>query len=162
MRIFIALLIYIGIVGTSNTASFWDKCGNTIHKPMESMTLFRFHQISVGRVRSPTRRLHQSWSRSNSWSRSHHRLRLDSDSRSRVFSHHMIFLSHNKYSVYVDIEDTKARNSFNFIICVERIDFTFISIRKVRAKSPRDSTPSTPDSWSRVRVELSLDSDSTS
>ena len=74
----------------------------------------------------------------------------------------MIFLSHNKYSVYVDIEDTKARNSFNFIICVERIDFTFISIRKVRAKSPRDPTPSTPDSWSRVRVELSLDSDPTS
>ena len=89
------------------------------------VTIFPF-LISVGRVRSPTRRLHQSWS--------------------RVFSHHMIFLSHNKYSVYVDIEDTKARNSFNFIICVERIDFTFISIRKVRAKSPRDPTPSTPDS----------------
>jgi hypothetical protein len=39
MRIFIALSIYIGIVGTSNTASFWDKSGNTIHKPMESMSL---------------------------------------------------------------------------------------------------------------------------
>jgi hypothetical protein len=45
MRIFIALLIYMGIVGTSNIASFWDKCGNTIHKPMEFMTYYRFSQI---------------------------------------------------------------------------------------------------------------------
>ena len=45
MRIFIALLIYIGIVGTSNIDSFWDKSGLTIHKPMEFMTLFRFQQI---------------------------------------------------------------------------------------------------------------------
>jgi hypothetical protein len=45
MHIFIALLIYISIVGTSNIVSFWDKSGNTIHKPMESMTLFWFQQI---------------------------------------------------------------------------------------------------------------------
>jgi hypothetical protein len=45
MRIFIALLIYIGIVGTSNIGSYWDKGGNTIHKPMESMTYYRFRQI---------------------------------------------------------------------------------------------------------------------
>jgi hypothetical protein len=45
MHIFIALLIYMGIVGTSNIASFWDKCGNTIHKPMEFMTYYRFQQI---------------------------------------------------------------------------------------------------------------------
>ena len=45
MRTFIALLIYIGIVGTSNIESFWDKSGTTIHKPMESMTFFRFEQI---------------------------------------------------------------------------------------------------------------------
>jgi hypothetical protein len=45
MRIFIALLIYIGIVGTLNIGSFWDESGNTIHKPMESITLFRFQQI---------------------------------------------------------------------------------------------------------------------
>ena len=34
MRIFIALLIYIGIVGTSNISSYWNKDGLTIHKPM--------------------------------------------------------------------------------------------------------------------------------
>ena len=45
MCIFIALLIYIGIVGTSNIISYWDTNGLTIHKPMESMTLFRFQQI---------------------------------------------------------------------------------------------------------------------
>jgi hypothetical protein len=45
MHIFIALLIYIGIVGTSNISSFWDKYKNTIHKPMESMTYYRFQQI---------------------------------------------------------------------------------------------------------------------
>jgi hypothetical protein len=45
MRIFIALLIYIGIVGTSNIASFWGKCGLTIHKPMEFMTYYRYQQI---------------------------------------------------------------------------------------------------------------------
>jgi hypothetical protein len=45
MRIFIALLIYIGIVSTSNICSYWDKDGLTIHRPMESMTFFRFQQI---------------------------------------------------------------------------------------------------------------------
>jgi hypothetical protein len=45
MRIFIALLIYIGIIGTSNITSYWNTSGLTIHKPMESMTLFRFQQI---------------------------------------------------------------------------------------------------------------------
>jgi hypothetical protein len=45
MCIFIALLIYIGIVGTSNIDGFWDKSGLTIHKPMEFMTLFWFQQI---------------------------------------------------------------------------------------------------------------------
>ena len=42
MRIFIALLIYIGIIGTSNIASFCDKSRNTIYKPTESMAYFRF------------------------------------------------------------------------------------------------------------------------
>jgi hypothetical protein len=45
IRIFIALLIYIGIVGTSNIASYWDKSRLTIHKPMEFMAYFRFQQI---------------------------------------------------------------------------------------------------------------------
>jgi hypothetical protein len=45
MRIFIALLIYISIVGTLNIRSFWNKTGNTIHKPMEFMTFFQFQQI---------------------------------------------------------------------------------------------------------------------
>jgi hypothetical protein len=45
MRIFIALLIYISIVGTSNIASFWEKSGNTIHKLMEFMTYYRYQQI---------------------------------------------------------------------------------------------------------------------
>jgi hypothetical protein len=45
MRIFIALLIYMGIVGTSSISSFWDKHGNTIHKPMEFMTYYWFSQI---------------------------------------------------------------------------------------------------------------------
>jgi hypothetical protein len=45
MYIFIALLIYIGIVGTSNIISYWDKSGLTIHRPMESMTFWRFEQI---------------------------------------------------------------------------------------------------------------------
>jgi hypothetical protein len=44
MCIFIALLIYIGIVGTSDISSFW-KTGNTIHKPIEFMTFFQFEQI---------------------------------------------------------------------------------------------------------------------
>jgi hypothetical protein len=39
------LIIYIGIVGTSNISSFWDKSGHTTHKPMESMTFYRFEQI---------------------------------------------------------------------------------------------------------------------
>jgi hypothetical protein len=45
MHIFIALLIYIGIVGTSNIESFWDKNSLTTYKPMELMTFFRFKQI---------------------------------------------------------------------------------------------------------------------
>jgi hypothetical protein len=45
MRTFIALLIYIGIIGTSNIISYWDTSGLTIHKPMEFMTFFRFEQI---------------------------------------------------------------------------------------------------------------------
>jgi Transposase IS4 len=45
MRIFIALLIYIGIVSTSSISSFWDKHGNTIHKPIELMTYYQFSQI---------------------------------------------------------------------------------------------------------------------
>jgi Transposase IS4 len=45
MRIFIALLIYIGIIGASNIESFWDKDGLTIHKPMKFMTFYRFEQI---------------------------------------------------------------------------------------------------------------------
>jgi Transposase IS4 len=45
MRIFIALLIYMSIVGTSSIRDYWNKSSLTIHKPMESMTLFRFQQI---------------------------------------------------------------------------------------------------------------------
>jgi hypothetical protein len=45
MHIFIALLIYMSIVGTSYIVSYWDTKGLTIHRPMESMTLFRFQQI---------------------------------------------------------------------------------------------------------------------
>ena len=45
MRIFIALLIYIGIVSASSIRSYWDKDGLTIHRPMESIKLFRFQQI---------------------------------------------------------------------------------------------------------------------
>jgi hypothetical protein len=45
MCILIALLIYIGIVGTSNIGSYWDKGRNTIYKPMESITYYRFRQI---------------------------------------------------------------------------------------------------------------------
>jgi hypothetical protein len=45
MRIFIALLIYISIVGTLSISSFWDKHRNTIHKLMESITYYRFSQI---------------------------------------------------------------------------------------------------------------------
>ena len=40
MRIFIALLIHIGIVGTSHIASYWDKARNVIHKPMEYITYY--------------------------------------------------------------------------------------------------------------------------
>jgi hypothetical protein len=42
MRIFIALLIHIGIVGTKHVASCWDKAGNVIHKPMEYMTYYQY------------------------------------------------------------------------------------------------------------------------
>ena len=45
MRILIALLIYIGIVGTSNIKSFWSKSGNTTYNPMSFMTYDRFRQI---------------------------------------------------------------------------------------------------------------------
>jgi hypothetical protein len=45
MRIFIALLIYIGIVSASSIRGNWDKSGLTIHKPMEFMTPFWFQQI---------------------------------------------------------------------------------------------------------------------
>ena len=45
MHIFIALLIYIGITGTSSISSFWENYRNTIHKPIEFMTFFRFEQI---------------------------------------------------------------------------------------------------------------------
>ena len=45
MRIFIALLIYMGIVCTSNISSYWNKSGLTIHKLMEYMTFFCFEQI---------------------------------------------------------------------------------------------------------------------
>ena len=45
MRVFIALLIYIGIIGTSNIESFWDKDSLTIYKPMKFITFYRFEQI---------------------------------------------------------------------------------------------------------------------
>ena len=35
MHIFIALLIYIGIIGALNIESFWDKDGLTIYKLMK-------------------------------------------------------------------------------------------------------------------------------
>jgi hypothetical protein len=44
MRIYIALLIYIGIFGASNIKGYWSK-ELTIHRPMEHMTYFRFQQI---------------------------------------------------------------------------------------------------------------------
>src|SRR5437667_5331968 len=45
MRIFIALLIYIGIVGTSSISSYWNKDGLIIHKPIDYITFFCFKQI---------------------------------------------------------------------------------------------------------------------
>ena len=45
MRIFIAILIYISIVGTSNIKSYQNNNGITIHKLMEFMTFQRFQQI---------------------------------------------------------------------------------------------------------------------
>jgi len=45
MRVFIALLIYIGIAGTAHIESYWTKDSNAIHKPMAFMTYFRFQQI---------------------------------------------------------------------------------------------------------------------
>jgi hypothetical protein len=45
MHVFIALLIYISIIGTSNIASFWDKSRNTIYKLMESIVYYWFQQI---------------------------------------------------------------------------------------------------------------------
>ena len=41
MRIFIALLIYIGIAGASNIESYWQLS----HKPIEFITFYRFQQI---------------------------------------------------------------------------------------------------------------------
>ena len=45
MRIFIALLIYISIIGASNIESFWDKDSLTIYKLMKFMTFYQFEQI---------------------------------------------------------------------------------------------------------------------
>jgi hypothetical protein len=45
MRVFIALLIYIGITSTSNIESFWATDDNTIYKPIKFMTFYRFEQI---------------------------------------------------------------------------------------------------------------------
>jgi hypothetical protein len=45
MRVFIAILIYIGIIGASNAESFWAKDSNTIHKPMKLMSFYQFQQI---------------------------------------------------------------------------------------------------------------------
>jgi hypothetical protein len=45
MHIFIALLIYIGIVGTSSIESFWSKSGLTIYNPIKFITFFWFEQI---------------------------------------------------------------------------------------------------------------------
>jgi nucleoside-specific outer membrane channel protein Tsx len=49
MGIFIALIIYIGIVCTSNIKSFWINGIKgqkiTAHKPMEFMTFYQFQQI---------------------------------------------------------------------------------------------------------------------
>jgi hypothetical protein len=53
MRIFIALLIYIGIASTSNIGSYWDKDKLTIYKPIESITFFRFQQIKQYFYMSP-------------------------------------------------------------------------------------------------------------
>jgi hypothetical protein len=47
VRVFIALLIYIGIIGTSNIASFWDESKTTIYKLMDSMTYYQFKQIKL-------------------------------------------------------------------------------------------------------------------
>jgi hypothetical protein len=62
MCIFIALLIYIGIVGTSNIESFWNN-RSTIHKPMESMTFFCFEQIKRYFYISPPISTYQSTAR---------------------------------------------------------------------------------------------------
>src|SRR2546423_5932680 len=45
MCVFIAILIYIGIISTSNIESFWAKDSNTIHKPMKFISFYRFQQI---------------------------------------------------------------------------------------------------------------------
>jgi hypothetical protein len=49
MRTFIALIIYIGIIGAQNIESFWVNGTKgkplTIYKPMEYMTFYRFQQI---------------------------------------------------------------------------------------------------------------------
>jgi hypothetical protein len=44
IRVFIALLIYIGICGTTNIKSFWEK-DITTHEPMKFMIFYRFQQI---------------------------------------------------------------------------------------------------------------------
>jgi hypothetical protein len=44
IRIFIALLIYIGIDRNPHIESYWSN-SLTIHKPMEHITFYRFEQI---------------------------------------------------------------------------------------------------------------------
>ena len=44
IRVFIALLVYIGLGCNSNVESYWSKIG-PIHKPMQYMTYYRFRQI---------------------------------------------------------------------------------------------------------------------
>ena len=40
MRIFIALLIHIGIVGTLHISSYWDKARNVIYKLIEYISFY--------------------------------------------------------------------------------------------------------------------------
>ena len=53
MYIFVALLIYISIAGTSHINSFW-KIGNIIHKLIEFMIYYRFQQIVTNLVNQGT------------------------------------------------------------------------------------------------------------
>jgi len=45
MRVFIALLIYIGIASIAYIESYWAKDSNAIHKPIAFMIYFQFQQI---------------------------------------------------------------------------------------------------------------------